>query len=97
MAVPPSATPLLAEGGTRMVLMLGVVATSGRRRTGQHPEGQMPRDMRLTFRKTKRELKTVVETMIGWNPELSSLRTGTGTARTALLKLRRAFRWLLDG
>jgi hypothetical protein len=40
--------------------------------------------MRLTFRKTKRELKSVVETMIGWNPGVSSLRTGTGTARTAL-------------
>jgi hypothetical protein len=51
----------------------------------QHPDGQMLRDMRLTLRKTKRELKSVVETMIAGTTSVSSLRTGTGTARTALL------------
>jgi len=51
----------------------------------QHPDGQMPRDLRLTCKKTKRDLKSAVETMIGWNPpSVSSSRMDTGTARTAL-------------
>jgi hypothetical protein len=80
-----------------MVLTLGVVATSGRRRTGQHPEGQMPRDMRLTFRKTKRELKTVVKTMIGWNLERVIFAHGHWYRSNGTAELRRAFRRLLDG
>src|SRR3546814_6954233 len=41
----------------------------------QHPDGQMPRDMRLTY-KDKATLKAAVETMIGWNPERIILANG---------------------
>src|SRR5262245_2475890 len=50
----------------------------------QHPDGQMPRDLRLTCKKTKREPKSAVKTMIGGNPSASSSRMDTGSARAAL-------------
>jgi hypothetical protein len=60
------------------------------------PDGQMPRDMRLTFREQKAELKAAVETMIGWNPERVILAHGRWYGRDGAAELRRAFRWLLD-
>ena len=63
----------------------------------QHPDGQMPRDMRLTFRKSKRELKLAVETMIGWKPERVIFAHGHRYRANGTAELRRAFRWLLDG
>jgi hypothetical protein len=62
----------------------------------QDPDGQMPRDMRLTFRHNRPQLKTAVETMIGWNPERVILAHGRWYDRNGAEELRRAFRWLLD-
>ncbi len=62
----------------------------------QHPDGQMPRDMRLTFRKQKTELKAAVETMIGWEPERIIIAHGRWFRQGGAAELGRAFRWLLD-
>jgi hypothetical protein len=59
----------------------------------QDPDGQMPRDMRLTFSKEK--LKRAVRTMIDWAPERIVLAHGRWYARDGTQELRRAFRWLL--
>ncbi len=61
----------------------------------QHPHGGMPRDLRLTFLKTKPQLKAAVETMIGWDPERVILAHGRWYERGGADELRRAFRWLL--
>lgn len=62
----------------------------------QHPDGQMPRDMRLTFRRERRQLREAVETMLAWQPERIILAHGRWYARDGAAELRRAFRWLLD-
>jgi hypothetical protein len=62
----------------------------------QDPDGQMPRDMRFTFRRHRRELKQAVETMIAWQPERIILAHGRWYERNAAAELRRAFRWLLE-
>lgn len=59
----------------------------------QHPDGQMPRDMRLTF--AKPQLKAAVETMIGWGPERIILAHGRWYDKNGATELHRAFRWLL--
>jgi Domain of unknown function (DUF4336) len=61
----------------------------------QDPEGQMPRDMRLTFSKQKPRLKSAVETMIAWTPERVVLAHGRWYERDGAGELRRAFRWVL--
>lgn len=58
------------------------------------PDGQMPRDMRMTFR-DRAALKRAVETMIGWNPERVILAHGRWYQHDGANELRRAFRWLL--
>jgi hypothetical protein len=60
----------------------------------QDPDGQTARDMRLTF--AKPQLRTAVETMIGWNPERVIIAHGRWYQRNGAEELRRAFRWLLD-
>jgi hypothetical protein len=61
------------------------------------PDGQMPRDMRMTFRGPQRDaLRTAVERMIAWNPERVILAHGRWYERDGAAELRRAFRWLLD-
>ncbi|HTK13203.1 MAG TPA: DUF4336 domain-containing protein [Xanthobacteraceae bacterium] len=62
----------------------------------QAPDGQMPRDMRFSFRNQKRELKAAVETMIAWNPERIIIAHGLWYDKGAAAELRRAFRWILD-
>jgi hypothetical protein len=59
------------------------------------PDGSMPRDMRLTFRKHKRALRAAVQTMIAWDPERIILAHGRWYERDGAAELRRAFRWLL--
>jgi hypothetical protein len=59
----------------------------------QDPDGQMPRDMRLTF--ARPQLRAAIETMIGWNPERIILSHGRWYPRDGATELRRAFRWLL--
>jgi hypothetical protein len=61
----------------------------------QDPHGSMPRDMRLTFRKQKPQLKAAIETMISWNPERIILAHGRWYETDGVHELRRAFRWLL--
>ena len=61
----------------------------------QDPDGQMPRDMRMTFSKGHRKLRTAVEQMIDWGPERIILAHGRWYDRDAVTELKRAFRWVL--
>ena len=61
----------------------------------QHPNGGMPRDMRLTFRNRRPQLRAAVERMIGWNPERIILAHGRWYDANGTAELRRAFDWLL--
>lgn len=63
----------------------------------QDPDGQMPRDMRVTFSKQKTQLRAAIETMVDWDPERIILAHGRWYERNGATELRRAFRWLLDG
>jgi hypothetical protein len=60
------------------------------------PDGQMPRDMRWTFRKKKPELRAAIETMIAWNPARIVVAHGRWYETGGADELRRAFRWLLE-
>lgn len=60
------------------------------------PDGQMPRDMRMTFRKGRDQLRRAVETMIGWGPDRIILAHGRWYEENAEAELRRAFRFVLD-
>jgi Domain of unknown function (DUF4336) len=62
----------------------------------QDPDGQMPKDMRRTFRPRRQQLKEAVQTMLSWNPERVILAHGRWYERDGAKELRRAFRWLLD-
>lgn len=61
----------------------------------QAPDGGMPRDMRLTFGRQKRQLKAAVETMIGWQPARIVIAHGRWFETDGAAELRRAFSWLL--
>lgn len=62
----------------------------------QHPDGQMPRDLRWTFARRKQELRAAVEQMISWNPERIIISHGRWYEHDGAAELRRAFRWILD-
>jgi hypothetical protein len=62
----------------------------------QDPHGSMPRDLRLTFRQQRAELRAAVEKMIAWNPERVIIAHGHWYDRDGAAELRRAFAWLLD-
>jgi uncharacterized protein DUF4336 len=59
------------------------------------PDGQMPRDMRATFRKHRDQLRTGVEQMIGWGPERIILAHGRWYETGGVDELKRAFRFVL--
>lgn len=59
------------------------------------PDGQMPRDMRMTFRGGRKQLRAAIETMIGWNPERVIVSHGRWYKADAVRELQRAFRWVL--
>lgn len=61
----------------------------------QDPDGQMPRDMRMTFAKNIGQLKAAVEQMIDWGPERIILAHGRWYDRDAVAELKRSFRWVL--
>lgn len=61
----------------------------------QHPDGTMPRDLRLTYRAKIAELRTAVEIMIGWDPARIVLAHGKWYEHNGADELRRAFRWLV--
>lgn len=60
------------------------------------PHGSMPKDMRLSFRKQRRELRAAVETMISWGPERIIIAHGRWYQQDGVKELERAFRWLLS-
>jgi hypothetical protein len=61
------------------------------------PDGQMPRDMRVTFARRRRpQLKTAVERMVAWDPERVIIAHGRWFETDGAFELKRAFRWLLD-
>jgi len=60
-----------------------------------HPDGRMPRDMAVGFRKRTGHLEDLVETMISWKPERVILAHGHWYDRDGTAELRRAFRDLL--
>jgi hypothetical protein len=62
----------------------------------QDPDGQMPRDMRLTYSGQKPQLKAAVEQMIDWNPERVIFAHGRWYSSNGAAELRRAFRWLRE-
>ncbi|MCT7374897.1 DUF4336 domain-containing protein [Chelativorans salis] len=59
------------------------------------PDGQMPRDMRLTFAKEKPALKAAVERMIAWNPKRIIIAHGRWYEKDGAAELKRAFHWVL--
>jgi hypothetical protein len=59
----------------------------------QDPDGQMPRDMRLTF--SKNEVMHAVETMIACGPERIILADARWYQRDGRRVLIRFFRWAL--
>ena len=61
----------------------------------QAPDGQMPRDMRWTYRKQRAGVREAIETMIGWNPERIVIAHGRWFDTDGTDELRRAFRWVL--
>jgi hypothetical protein len=58
----------------------------------QHPDGSMPRDLRLTF--DKEALAGAVRRMIDWNPARILIAHGRWYPGRAVAELRRAFRFL---
>lgn len=60
------------------------------------PDGQTPRDMRLTFSRNKAEVRRAVQTMIAWRPQRVILAHGRWYETNAVAELRRALRWV-DG
>lgn len=58
------------------------------------PDGQMPRDMRMSFT-DKQRLRAAVERMIGWAPERVILAHGRWYDQDGVAELRRAFRFVL--
>lgn len=61
----------------------------------QDPDGQMPRDLRLTFARGRAELRAAVRQMIEWDPRRVILAHGRWYTDNGAAELRRAFRWLL--
>lgn len=61
-----------------------------------HPDGGMPRDMRLSFSGRRPHLRAAVERMMAWQPRRIILAHGRCPEGDGARELRRAFRWLLD-
>jgi hypothetical protein len=59
-----------------------------------HPDGSMPRDLRLTFLGHHRAFRRAVLTMLAWQPARVIIAHGHWYAEDAVRELRRAFRWL---
>lgn len=60
----------------------------------QDPDGQMPRDMRMSFSKGRKKLRAAIEQMIDWGPERIILAHGRWYDHDAIAELKRSFRWL---
>jgi hypothetical protein len=57
----------------------------------QDPDGQTPRDMRVSFRRQRTELQAAVKQMIDWNPDRVILAHGKWYNSDGAKELRRAF------
>jgi Domain of unknown function (DUF4336) len=62
----------------------------------QDPDGQTPRDMRLSFARQKQQVRAAVVKMIAWQPERVILAHGRWYERNGTAELRRALRWVLS-
>lgn len=62
----------------------------------QDPHGSMPRDMRITFRRSRNQLRAAVETMLSWHPQRIIVAHGRCYDDEGERELRRAFEWLLN-
>jgi hypothetical protein len=60
------------------------------------PDGQMPRDMRLTFVRHKAQLRAAVGKMLAWQPERVVFAHGRWFESDGTERLRHACRWLLE-
>ncbi len=60
----------------------------------QDPDGQMPIDMRQTFRRGRAQLRQDIERMIEWGPQQVILAHGRWYDKDGVAELKRAFRWL---
>jgi len=61
----------------------------------QDPDGRMPFDIAMSFRRKPGHLRSLVETMIGWEPERVIMAHGRWYPRNGTAELRRAFRNVL--
>jgi uncharacterized protein DUF4336 len=61
----------------------------------QAPHGSTPRDLRRTFDRAR--LRAAVERMLAWNPDHVVFAHGRWFERDGTERLRRSFRWLLEG
>ncbi|MDQ2075906.1 DUF4336 domain-containing protein [Marinimicrobium sp. ABcell2] len=71
---------------TRPLLKLGGVCD---------PDGRMPRDMAATFQRRPEHIRSVVDTMLAWDPERVILAHGRWYTENGTEELRRAFRRFL--
>lgn len=71
---------------TRPLLKLGGVCD---------PDGKMPRDMAIGFRRRPEHIRSLIATMIDWDPERVILAHGRWYPANGAAELRRAFRNLL--
>jgi hypothetical protein len=60
------------------------------------PHGGMPKDMRLTFRGGRLELRGAVQRMLAWEPQRVILAHGRWYPTNGVDELQRAFRWVLQ-
>lgn len=60
------------------------------------PDGQMPRDMRLTFRAWANDLRRAVAQMIDWAPERVIVAHGRWYPSGGVAEIKRAFRFVLN-
>ena len=60
----------------------------------QYPDGQTPRDMRMTF--DRAVVRAAVERMLDWQPERIVIAHGRWFESNGTAELRRAFRWALE-
>jgi len=58
------------------------------------PDGKMPRDMRMTFRDGRDELRAAVQKMIDWGPDKIIVAHGRWYTENGVAELKRAFSWL---
>ena len=71
----------------RMLLHIGGVAAPG---------GEMPRDLRMTFKSHTAEMRREVEAMIAREPERVVIAHGKWFEENGTEELKRAFHWLLN-